>query len=192
MRANPSKPESWVSTKKSNYGSWVTLESDDEDLDTPLAPFYKDNDNFWTSDDVRDTTKFGYAYPETKSWSFANADDYRKYIEQKLRALYPSGSLATMITDSKAGDGQPEAILRTRAKKLARIDAVTNPSTAFTALSLAQTASPTTESPLAMVLPPLDVPNIQVPDGRSLAHLAKRHLFGMATQHQGGKAHTRG
>ncbi|KAE9365727.1 Di-copper centre-containing protein [Stipitochalara longipes BDJ] len=177
LHADPSKPESWVTTKKSDNGSWVTLEGDDEDLDTPLAPFYKDKDNFWTSDDVRDTTKFGYAYPETKSWSFANADDYRKDIEQKLRDLYPSGSLATMITASKAGDEQPEAILRRRAKKLARIDAVTNPSTALTALSLAKTASPTTESLLATVLPSLDVPNIQIPDGRSLANLAKGDTY---------------
>lgn len=177
LHANPSKPESWVTTHEAGQGSWVTPKGTNEDLNTPLAPFYKDKDNFWTSDDVRDTKKFGYAYPETKSWNFANTDDYRKDIEQQLRALYPSGSLATMIIASKAGDDQPEAILRKRAKKLARINAVTNPSTALTALSLAQATSPTTESLLAMTLPPLDVPNIEVPDGRSLAHLIKGNTY---------------
>jgi tyrosinase len=177
LLANPSKPESWVTTQIAVQRSRVTPEDGNEGLNTPLAPFYKDKDTFWTSDDVRDTRTFGYAYPETKSWNFANTDDYRKDIEQQLRALYPSGSLATMIIESKAGDEQPEAILRKQAEKLARINAVTNPPTAITALSLAQAASPTTESLLAKALPPLDVPTIQVPDGRSLAHLAKGDTY---------------
>ncbi|KAF7556599.1 hypothetical protein G7Z17_g1343 [Cylindrodendrum hubeiense] len=177
MRADPSKPECWVTTKKSLGGTWVTLGNSDEGLDTPLAPFYKDKDSFWNSREVRDTTTFGYAYPETKSWGFANPGDYREDIKQRLSALYASGSLATMITASKAGDKQPEATLRTRAKKLARIDAVDSPSTAITALSLAQAVSPTPESRLAAVLPPLDVPSIQVPDGRSLAQLAKGDTY---------------
>lgn len=158
-------------------GSWVTRAGTDEGLETPLAPFYKDKGSFWDSSGVRDTTDFGYAYPETKSWSFTHPDDYRKDIEQKLRALYPSGSLATMIMASKAGDEQPEATLRRRAKKLARVHAVENPSTAITALSLAQAVSPTTESRLATALPPLDVPNVQLPNGRSLAHLAKGDTY---------------
>ncbi|KAF4455889.1 tyrosinase precursor [Fusarium albosuccineum] len=173
LRANPSRPEAWVTTKVSAWGSWVTEAETEEGLNTPLAPFYKDEDNFWTSDDVRNTTQFGYAYPETKSWTFDNPSDYRDDIQQKLRDLYLSGSLANMITASKAGDEKPETILRGRAEKLARVTAAEPPSTAITALSLAVAGSDNTQSQLVSALPPLEVPSIQVPDGRSLVNLAK-------------------
>lgn len=37
---------------------------------TGLLPFRKDDDDWLTSKDVRYTTKFGYAYPETQRWKY--------------------------------------------------------------------------------------------------------------------------
>ncbi|CAM1509015.1 Fc.00g027540.m01.CDS01 [Cosmosporella sp. VM-42] len=171
LRNNPTNQNSWVTTKPGRH-SWVTATGADEGLHTPLAPFYKDEDNFWDSDDVRKTRTFGYAYPETKSWNFSNPADYRADIERQLNNLYPSGSLATMIVANKEGDDKPEALLRTRAKKLSQVKAVAPPSTAITALSLIQ-ADSATESNLPIDLAPINVPNIEVPNDRSLTNLAK-------------------
>lgn len=128
---------------------------------------------------MRDTATFGYAYPETKSWNFAAVDDYRKDIRKKLDDLYPTGSFATMVANSRAGDSVPEETLRKRAKQLARIDAAEGPNTTLTALSLAQTISPAsfTESQLGDFLPPVSVPNIQVPDGRSIEDMTKDNMY---------------
>jgi tyrosinase len=176
LHADPSMPETWVTTKETERGTWITAEKGKEGLTTDLAPFYKDKDNFWNSDDVRGTKMFGYAYPETKDWNFTNTNDYQADIEQKLRVLYPTSSLATMIIASGEGDKQPDKILRERAEKLAQITAVTNRS-AITALAFAQAASPTTESPLARLLPSINVPNAPIPEDRSLAKLVKGNTY---------------
>lgn len=170
LHADVSKQEAWVTTKTSSFGSWVTAAGTDEGLNTPLAPFYKDATSFYTSDDIRDTVKFGYAYPETQSWKFTSKDEYRRDIERQLDAIYPAASLGTMIMDSKRGVDQHEAMLRQRAKRFARIVAVEQPSTAVTALSLAQAMTPHS---VALPLTPIAVPNVSVPDGKSLAALAE-------------------
>jgi tyrosinase len=174
LRPNPNDPKAWVTTKASARGSWVTKRNSTEGLTTSLAPFYKDTSSFWTSDDVRETTTFGYVYPETKSWNFNNPTDYRRDIYRQLQTLYPTGSLATMIVANNAGDTKPEETLRTRAKKLARVTAAEPPSTAITALSIAKAVdSAPVPSPILAALPPVEVPNVQIPDGKSLSNLAK-------------------
>ncbi|KAI3322315.1 common central domain of tyrosinase-domain-containing protein [Xylariaceae sp. AK1471] len=184
LHDDPNEPDTWVTTKRadaaSGGGTWITRRGDPEGLETPLAPFYKEAGVFWKSSDIRETTTFGYAYPETKSWTFNSQEDYRKDIRKQLLALYPSGSLGDMILAAKAGNGKPETILRKRAKKLAQVEAVEQPSTALTMLSLVRTASPAAPAAkpsFASVLPPVQVPNIEIPDGRSLTALVKNDTY---------------
>ncbi|KAF9775275.1 hypothetical protein IL306_006642 [Fusarium sp. DS 682] len=172
LHANPQDPNAWVTTKVSEWGNWTTAPEGEEGLTTPLAPFYKDASSFWASDDVRDTLKFGYAYPETKSWTFNNPEDYRKDIYQQLETIYPTGSLATMIVASNAGDPKPEETLRTRAKKLARVTAIEEPTTTVTALAIAKAESSIDgSSAVVSALPDVEVPKVKVPEDRSLRKL---------------------
>ncbi|GKU23060.1 unnamed protein product [Fusarium langsethiae] len=178
LHANPNDPKAWVTTKISDWGSWATAAGSEEGLNTPLAPFYRDASSFWTSDDVHETIKFGYAYPETKSWTFNNPEDYRKDIYKQLGAIYPTGSLATMIAANNAGDKKPEETLRTRAKKLARVTAIKEPTTAITALSIAKAVSQIDESSdVINALPDLQVPKVKVPEDRSLDRLVAENSY---------------
>ncbi|ENH75899.1 Tyrosinase [Fusarium oxysporum f. sp. cubense race 1] len=178
LHANPKDPKAWVTTKVSELGNWTTAPNAEEGLATPLAPFYKDTNSFWTSDDVRDTVKFGYAYPETKSWTFNNSDDYRKAIHEQLEALYPTGSLATMIVANNAGDPKPEKTLRTRAQKFARVTKIEEPTTAVTALSIDKSVSQLDgRSELVDALPEVEVPKVKVPEDRSLRKLVPENNY---------------
>ncbi|KAF2874672.1 hypothetical protein BDV95DRAFT_296302 [Massariosphaeria phaeospora] len=62
------------------------------DATTPLLPFYKTSSTFWTTNDVRNTTALGYAYPETQSWNYASADDYGAAVNATIARLYVSSA----------------------------------------------------------------------------------------------------
>lgn len=125
---------------------------------------------------------FGYAYPETKSWNFDSPEEYRKDLVKQISTLYQTGSVSSMILASRAGDPQPEIKLRKRAERLAQVEAVPESSTTMTMLSLLQAISQTKESEVpemsfASALPPIQVPSVQIPDGRSLISLAKDNTY---------------
>ncbi|KAI0396742.1 common central domain of tyrosinase-domain-containing protein [Xylariaceae sp. FL0594] len=181
LHDDPENPDTWVTEKPADSdpegGTWVTKPGEMEDVRTPLTPFYKQPGVFWDSNDVRDTTSLGYAYPETKSWTFTNRDEYVKKLKEQILALYPSGSLGTMIAARKAGDMRAETTLRKRAELLALVDKVPEPPTALTAVTLAHAIAPSAgiaSWSMGSMLPPIDVPNVEVPDGRSLTDLAKQ------------------
>lgn len=180
--APPNKKESWVTTKPALGGTWVTSPSFDEGLNTPLAPFYKNSKDFWDSSGVRNTSVFGYAYPETKSWNFKSQKDYHDDLVRQINTLYQIGSVSSMIIASRAGDRRPETTLRKRAERLAQVEAVPESPTAVTMLSLIQatsqiSASQVSETNLASALPPIEVPSVEVPDNRSLSSLAKDNKY---------------
>jgi tyrosinase len=61
-------PDNWL--EPSNIGTNGNVFIDDDttvDADTPLLPFRRTPDSFWTTNEARDTTVFGYAYAETRS-----------------------------------------------------------------------------------------------------------------------------
>ncbi|KAM0812686.1 putative tyrosinase [Seiridium cardinale] len=159
LHDDETKPDSWVSTKPARGGTWVTPPDADEGLTTPLAPFYKVANNFWDSTAVRKTTTFGYGYPETQSWNFKETADCRKDIRNHLTTLYTAGSLGNMIAASQRGGTTLDHINR-----------------ALEAISQ-KTTSQKPESSLTSVLPPSDVPKVQVSDDRSLTKLAKDDTY---------------
>jgi tyrosinase len=59
-------PGSYVVPEPATYNTFTNYAHQTQDVNSPLTPFYKDTaGNFWTSDEVRATETFGYAYAET-------------------------------------------------------------------------------------------------------------------------------
>lgn len=54
-----------------------------------LPPFRRnEKGDFHNSDTSRDTTAFGYVYPETQSWKYDSEEEYEAAIRTALDALY--------------------------------------------------------------------------------------------------------
>jgi tyrosinase len=51
-------------------------------------PFRKASGQFLTFNDCRNTTVFGYAYPETQRWNFASDEDYQRDVTTTITNLY--------------------------------------------------------------------------------------------------------
>lgn len=75
-----------------------------ESITTGLTPFWESSDSFWTSEGVRKTGTFGYAYPETQSWRFSTPQQYSSNIRATIRQLYGGSNLATLIAESSPGN----------------------------------------------------------------------------------------
>ena len=59
-------PDTYLESDPTLSGTATITPGDPIDEDSPLTPFHKDTEGtFWTSAAVRDTTVFGYTYPET-------------------------------------------------------------------------------------------------------------------------------
>ncbi|KAJ3538313.1 hypothetical protein NM208_g5955 [Fusarium decemcellulare] len=178
LREDPGKEDAWVTTQDAGFGTWATDPiNGKEGLLTPLLPFYRTKEKFWTSAEVHDTATFGYAYPETKSWNFANPSRYRDNIREQLRAIYPSASLANIVLASREGDEKPEATLKERAKKLRQIEKADAPNTALTVLSLANAANPGIAPDLEPILERLTIPPVQLPKELSVVDLVKNETY---------------
>lgn len=61
-------PDTWLEPSNIGTNGNVFIEDGSTiDADTPLLPFRRTPDSFWTTNEARDTTVFGYAYAETRS-----------------------------------------------------------------------------------------------------------------------------
>ncbi|TAQ88827.1 hypothetical protein B7494_g2828 [Chlorociboria aeruginascens] len=82
-------PDSYTINKPSGDGTFVIAANSTETGFTPLAPF---NDasgrQYYTSEGVRSTEKFNYAYPETQRWKFGSDDEYKNSIRATVQQLY--------------------------------------------------------------------------------------------------------
>jgi tyrosinase len=68
---------------------------------TPLAPFVDaSGTNYWTSEGVRQTETFNYAYPETQRWAFTSDSDYQNSVANAVQQLY--GGLSNQFTGEEA------------------------------------------------------------------------------------------
>lgn len=80
---------------------------------TPLAPFNASDtkNDYWTSDLIRDTKKFGYVYPETRDWVFTSKDAINREIER----VYGQSSLASTVLADGADSERAIEKLKSRA-----------------------------------------------------------------------------
>lgn len=81
----------------------TTAESTIENIRTPLTPFWKNQDDFYTSTDVRRTERFGNAYPETQPWDFQTTRDYQASVRTAFRNLYGGSNLAFILASTQGG-----------------------------------------------------------------------------------------
>jgi tyrosinase len=95
------QPESWLEPADSGSGGLWAPTHATIDANWGLQPFWKDEQSFYTSYDVRNTAVFGYAYPETQSWDYASEDDWRRAVTAYIAQTYPTRA-RTMLTENGA------------------------------------------------------------------------------------------
>ncbi|RVD85525.1 uncharacterized protein DFL_003846 [Arthrobotrys flagrans] len=94
-------PDAWFNAQSSQLrderGTWSIAAGTRENADTPLAPFHKDDrGSVYTSNDVRNWTRFGSSYPELQPWlpqyrdstGEFNATLYRNDVVAQVTDLY--------------------------------------------------------------------------------------------------------
>ncbi|KAI1801867.1 Di-copper centre-containing protein [Daldinia bambusicola] len=98
---NVDNKENWFEREDeqlSDNGTWSIEKGAKDTPTTPLAPFHKDTKaTYFTSDDIRDWTQWGYSYPELQPWlpkykkdGVFNKQLYIKDIQDQLKKLYSS------------------------------------------------------------------------------------------------------
>ncbi|KAG8901914.1 hypothetical protein FRC01_009714, partial [Tulasnella sp. 417] len=97
--------QQWVSPQNDSAATWVTKRRSLVDENTPLAPFWKSQTNFWTSAQCRDWTVLHYTYPEFDGLQMTDTAAVSKAITRRARDLYYddntfsafSGSIPTVL-----------------------------------------------------------------------------------------------
>jgi tyrosinase len=88
-------PTSYVTERINQDGNFTTPSNGKEDIHSPLKPFWDNSGTtFWQSGGVKDTPRFGYAYPETQSWSFTNLQTYQANLRANITQQYGSNALS--------------------------------------------------------------------------------------------------
>lgn len=88
-------PDSYVVPEITADGTFTESPDSTEDANSDLTPFWLDNSTFHTAESAKSTPSFGYAYPETQSWNFANQALYQQSIRVAIKKLYGSTVLAS-------------------------------------------------------------------------------------------------
>lgn len=96
-------PNTYVTGQAASQDTVTTAEGTIENVRTPLTPFWKNPDEFYTSTDVRRTERFGNAYPETQPWNFQSIRDYQASVRTAFRNLYGGSNLAFILASAQGG-----------------------------------------------------------------------------------------
>lgn len=96
-------PNTFVTGQPASQDTVTTAEGTIENVRTPLTPFWKNPDEFYTSTDVRRTETFGNAYPETQPWNFQTTRDYQASVRTAFRNLYGGSNLAFILASTQGG-----------------------------------------------------------------------------------------
>jgi tyrosinase len=92
-----------MSPRPAPYSTFSVTGGDIQSEDTPLEPFWdKSGTKFWTSAQIKDTTTFGYAYPETQKWRFPDQQSYQTSIRQAVTALYGTNVFTNFVANNLA------------------------------------------------------------------------------------------
>ncbi|ORY14554.1 hypothetical protein BCR34DRAFT_599107 [Clohesyomyces aquaticus] len=110
IAANPDK---YIEPQTVKDGTFTIEDNTVVDADTPLKPFWSTPAAFWTTNQVRDTTLLGYAYPETMRWNFSNDEMYGAHINATISQLYGSSARARLSQAAERGQGSDLAHLNT-------------------------------------------------------------------------------
>lgn len=69
-----------------------------------LPPFWKNENEFWTSNDAYRTDALGYAYPETQYWNFPSDEEWRNNVKGLIESLYPNSARTTLVNAIATGN----------------------------------------------------------------------------------------
>jgi tyrosinase len=98
-------PDIWMVPESiGSTGNFYLADNQIVDGNTPLSPFWKSPDAFWTTNDARDTTVLGYAYPETQSWIYVSDAIHQQAVNTAISQMY-STSARAMLTAQEGGIG---------------------------------------------------------------------------------------
>lgn len=79
-------PSSYVTPMQAYIASYTTSRGEFQTAATPLTPFFfNENGTFWTSDMVRDHTRFGYNYPELAGVSGSVPNSQSRALSRRAR-----------------------------------------------------------------------------------------------------------
>ncbi|KAF2681958.1 Di-copper centre-containing protein [Lentithecium fluviatile CBS 122367] len=96
-------PETWVEPADSNGGNFWQPAHATVDATWGLQPFWKDDQSFYSSDDIRDTAVFGYAYPETQPWNYMSEEDWRNAVRAYVALTYSPTARSTLTESDTQG-----------------------------------------------------------------------------------------
>ncbi|KAJ8061925.1 hypothetical protein OCU04_009712 [Sclerotinia nivalis] len=86
-------PNSYAINKPSSDGTFSIESGAQETSTTALTPFNNTTGKtYWTSDGVRSTATFNYAYPETQQWKFLTVQQYQNSVLAAVQKLYGATS----------------------------------------------------------------------------------------------------
>ncbi|KAG8824552.1 hypothetical protein FRC17_009078 [Serendipita sp. 399] len=81
-------PTQYVVPRKNQAGTFATRAGTTEDINSPLAPFWKAEGVYWTAADARDTRTMNYTYPELVKWSTLTPGERETRIRTDINTLY--------------------------------------------------------------------------------------------------------
>ncbi|KAF7890194.1 hypothetical protein EAF00_008509 [Botryotinia globosa] len=111
-------PNSYAINKPSGDGTFSIQSGSQETSTTPLTPFNNaTGKSYWTSDGVRSTATFNYAYPETQQWKYPTIQQYQTSVLAAVQTLYGATSNQFMQLMGVQTAAAPEQI-STQAEKV--------------------------------------------------------------------------
>ncbi|KAF7945069.1 hypothetical protein EAE96_009849 [Botrytis aclada] len=111
-------PNSYAINKPSGDGTFSIQSGSQETSTTPLTPFNNaTGKTYWTSDGVRSTATFNYAYPETQQWKYPTVQQYQTSVLAAVQTLYGATSNQFMQLMGVQTAAAPEQI-STQAEKV--------------------------------------------------------------------------
>ncbi|KAK6508914.1 hypothetical protein TWF481_003682 [Arthrobotrys musiformis] len=126
----------------STYGTYAITRGSKINSTTPLPPFRKASGNsYYSSDDVKSTKAFGYAYPETKEWA---RSDYVAWAKAQVNAKFGKGSPAGVLTSVSSATNSASSTTSSRTTTTSR--RVTTTTSSRTTTTSARPSTTTTRS----------------------------------------------
>ncbi|KAF1959254.1 tyrosinase [Byssothecium circinans] len=99
-------PESWMAPASSmDSGNFWIPNHVTLDADMQMQPFWRDKSSFYTPNEIRETSVFGYVYPETQRWNYASEQEWRTAVNASI-ALQYSTSARSVLTSGCQTSGQ--------------------------------------------------------------------------------------
>ncbi|KXT13907.1 hypothetical protein AC579_2638 [Pseudocercospora musae] len=98
-------PQTYGASQTAPHATWTIASGSTQDANSPLKPFRKDANNFWTTNDVKDwSNTFKYTYPE-----FVASDGSQDAIINYINSLY--GSNADLTASAVSSDVEKSSSL---------------------------------------------------------------------------------